>query len=232
MFSGKTEELIRRLKRAQFANQKIEIYKPAVDKRYSDMDVVSHDLHSIPCIPITDAKKMLDAAEETQVLEQLATSGAMSYSTADAFLGFIPGCVGETSTLAILIGAAILLFTGVASWRTMSFVFIGGLAMGYFFQALGVTTYPAWEHLIVGGFAFGAVFMATDPVTSAQTRTGQYIVGFLTGALAVLIRVVNPAYPEGMMLAILFMNALAPLVDYCVVESSISRRKKRVKLVK
>lgn len=91
---------------------------------------------------------------------------------------------------------------------------------------------PAWEHLIVGGFAFGAVFMATDPVTSAQTRTGQYIVGFLTGALAVLIRVVNPAYPEGMMLAILFMNALAPLVDYCVVESSISRRKKRVKLVK
>ena len=173
-----------------------------------------------------------DAVSGATALEQLATSGAMSYSTADAFLGFIPGCVGETSTLAILIGAAILLFTGVASWRTMSFVFIGGLAMGYFFQALGVTTYPAWEHLIVGGFAFGAVFMATDPVTSAQTRTGQYIVGFLTGALAVLIRVVNPAYPEGMMLAILFMNALAPLVDYCVVESSISRRKKRVKLVK
>ena len=173
-----------------------------------------------------------DAVSGATALEQLATSGTMSYSTADAFLGFIPGCVGETSTLAILIGAAILLFTGVASWRTMSFVFIGGLAMGYFFQALGVTTYPAWEHLIVGGFAFGAVFMATDPVTSAQTRTGQYIVGFLTGALAVLIRVVNPAYPEGMMLAILFMNALAPLVDYCVVESSISRRKKRVKLVK
>ena len=95
-----------------------------------------------------------------------------------------------------------------------------------------MTTYPAWEHLIVGGFAFGAVFMATDPVTSAQTRTGQYIVGFLTGALAVLIRVVNPAYPEGMMLSILFMNALAPLVDYYVVEANISRRKKRVKLAK
>ena len=117
-----------------------------------------------------------DAVSGATALEQLATSGAMSYSTADAFLGFIPGCVGETSTLAILIGAAILLFTGVASWRTMSFVFIGGLAMGYFFQALGVTTYPAWEHLIVGGFAFGAVFMATDPVSAAQTRTGQYIV--------------------------------------------------------
>ena len=174
----------------------------------------------------------VDSVSGATALEQLSTTGAMSYSNLDAFLGFIPGCVGETSTLAILLGAAILLFTGVASWRTMSFVFIGGLAMGYFFQALGVTTYPAWEHLIVGGFAFGAVFMATDPVTSAQTRTGQYIVGFLTGALAVLIRVVNPAYPEGMMLAILFMNALAPLVDYCVVESSISRRKKRVKLVK
>ena len=156
----------------------------------------------------------------------------MNYSPLDAFLGFIPGSFAETSTLAILLGGAILLFTGIASWRTMASVFVGGLAMGYLFQALGVTTYPAWWHLIVGGFAFGAVFMATDPVTSAQTRTGQYIVGFLTGALAVLIRVVNPAYPEGMMLAILFMNALAPLVDYCVVESSISRRKKRVKLVK
>ena len=192
-----------------------------------------------------------DAVSGATALEQLATSGTMSYSTADAFLGFIPGCVGETSTLAILIGAAILLFTGVASWRTMSFVFIGGLAMGLLFNGVGAVVdvselkdnsliamvsymkeVPAWKHLIVGGFAFGAVFMATDPVTSAQTRTGQYIVGFLTGALAVLIRVVNPAYPEGMMLAILFMNALAPLVDYCVVESSISRRKKRVKLVK
>ena len=97
--------------------------------------------------------------------------------------------------------------------------------MGYLFQALGVTTYPAWYHLIVGGFAFGAVFMATDPVTSAQTNTGKYIVGLMTGALAVLIRVVNPAYPEGMMLSILFMNALAPLVDYYVVEANISRRK-------
>ena len=150
----------------------------------------------------------------------------------DWFLGTIPGCIGETSTLAILIGAAILLFTGVASWRTMVSVFVGGLAMGYLFQALGVTTYPAWWHLIVGGFAFGAVFMATDPVTSAQTDKGKYIVGLMTGALAVLIRVVNPAYPEGMMLSILFMNALAPLVDYYVVEANISRRKKRVKLAK
>ena len=123
--------------------------------------------------------------------------------------------------------ARAFVFTGVASWRTMVSVFVGGLATGYLFQALGVTAYPAWYHLIVGGFAFGAVFMATDPVTSAQTDTGKYIVGFMTGALAVLTRVVNPAYPEGMMMAILFMNALAPLVDYFVVEANISRRKKR-----
>ena len=181
---------------------------------------------------LSSGEGVVDGFSGATALENLSTTGQMGYSAMDAFLGFIPGCIGETSTLAILLGAAILLFTGVASWRTMSFVFIGGLAMGYFFQALGVTTYPAWEHLIVGGFAFGAVFMATDPVTSAQTNAGKYIVGLMTGALAVLIRVVNPAYPEGMMLSILFMNALAPLVDYCVVESSISRRKKRVKLVK
>jgi Na+-transporting NADH:ubiquinone oxidoreductase subunit B len=117
-------------------------------------------------------------------------------------------------------------------------VFVGGLAMAYLFDICGVGALSAHEgfepymHLIVGGFAFGAVFMATDPVTSAQTNTGKYIVGFMTGALAVLVRVVNPAYPEGMMLAILFMNALAPTVDYFVVEANIKRRKNRVKTVK
>ena len=174
----------------------------------------------------------VEAASGATALEHLATTGNMGYSPLDACLGCMPGSFGETSTLAILIGGAILLFTGIASWRTMVSVFVGGLAMGYLFQGLGVTSYPAWQHLIVGGFAFGAVFMATDPVTSAQTNTGKYIVGFLTGALAVLTRVVNPAYPEGMMLSILFMNALAPLVDYYVVEANISRRKKRVKLAK
>ncbi|MBQ1940025.1 MAG: NADH:ubiquinone reductase (Na(+)-transporting) subunit B, partial [Alistipes sp.] len=175
----------------------------------------------------------VDGVTGATALEKLATTGTMGDWTAmDAFLGFIPGSFGETSTLAILIGAVILLGTGIASWRTMISVFVGGLAMGYLFQALGVTEYPAWWHLIVGGFAFGAVFMATDPVTSSQTNTGKYIVGFMTGAIAVLIRVVNPAYPEGMMLAILFMNALAPLVDYFVVEANIARRKNRVKTVK
>ena len=179
--------------------------------------------------------KMMGATDATTgatALEQLATTGGMQWSVMDAFLGFIPGSFGETSTLCILIGAAILLYTGVASWRTMLSVFAGGLVLGYLFQILGVTEYPAYYHLVVGGFAFGAVFMATDPVTSAQTNTGKYIVGFMTGALAVLVRVVNPAYPEGMMLAILFMNALAPTVDYFVVEANINRRKNRVKTVK
>ena len=174
----------------------------------------------------------VDGVSGATALDQLATSGTMQWSAMDAFLGFIPGSFGETSTLAILIGAAILLFTGVASWRTMVSVFAGGLVMGCVFQWTGVTEYPAWWHLIVGGFAFGAVFMATDPVTSAQTDTGKYIVGAMTGVLAVLIRVVNPAYPEGMMLAIMFMNALAPTVDHFVVEASIARRNKRLKTVK
>ncbi|MBR4854444.1 MAG: NADH:ubiquinone reductase (Na(+)-transporting) subunit B [Alistipes sp.] len=179
--------------------------------------------------------KMMGAADATTgatALEQLATTGQMQWSAMDAFLGFIPGSFGETSTLCILIGAAILLFTGIASWRTMISVFAGGLLMGCLFQAVGLTEFPAYYHLLVGGFAFGAVFMATDPVTSAQTNTGKYIVGFMTGALAVLVRVVNPAYPEGMMLAILFMNALAPTVDYFVVEANVNRRKNRVKTVK
>ena len=165
-------------------------------------------------------------------LEQLGSTGQMQWSAMDAFLGFIPGSMGETSTLAILIGAAILLFTGVASWRIMLSVFAGGLAMGYLFQAAGVTEYDAYLHLLVGGFAFGAVFMATDPVTSAQTNTGKWIYGLMVGMLAVLIRVVNPAYPEGMMLSILFMNALAPLIDYFVVERNIARRKKLIKNAK
>lgn len=179
--------------------------------------------------------KMMGAADATTgatALEQLATKGEMQWSVMDAFLGFIPGSFGETSTLCILLGGAFLLYTGVASWRTMLSVFVGGLATGYLFQALGVTDFPAYYHLLVGGFAFGAVFMATDPVTSAQTNLGKYIVGFMTGALAVMVRVVNPAYPEGMMLAILFMNALTPTIDYFVVEANINRRKSRIKTVK
>ncbi len=184
---------------------------------------------------MTNNTAAVDTFSGATALENLATTGSMGYSFCDAFLGFMPGSFGETSTLAILIGAAILIFTGTASWKTMVSVFVGGLVMGTIFNLTGVEGYmaiPAYEHLVIGGFAFGAVFMATDPVTSAQTSTGKYIVGFMTGLLAVMIRVVNPAYPEGMMLSILFMNALAPLVDYYVVEANIARRNKRVKLVK
>ena len=173
-----------------------------------------------------------DGKTGATALEQLSTTGGMEWSAMDAFIGLIPGSVGETSTLAILIGAAILLFTGVASWRIMLSVFVGGLAFGYLFDVVGLTEFPAYYHLLVGGFAFGAVFMATDPVTSAQTNAGKWIYGLMVGALAVLIRVVNPAYPEGMMLSILFMNALAPLIDYFVVERNIARRKKLIKNVK
>ena len=148
------------------------------------------------------------------------------------FYGTIPGSVGETSTLAILIGAVILLITGIASWRTMLSVFVGGYVMGALFNVWGANEFmmmPSYVHLLLGGFAFGAVFMATDPVTASQTNKGKIIVGFLIGVLAVLIRVFNPAYPEGMMLAILFMNVFAPLVDHYVVSANIKRRLKRVK---
>jgi len=151
----------------------------------------------------------------------------------DMFLGFIPGSIGETSTLAVLLGALLLLYTGVGSWRIMLSTFVGGLAMGLILNAFAVNPFmsiPAWEHLVMGGFAFGAVFMATDPVSAAQTKRGKYIYGFLIGILAILIRVVNPAYPEGVMLAILLMNVFAPLIDHYVVESNIKKRLKRANI--
>jgi len=151
----------------------------------------------------------------------------------DMFYGLIPGSLGETSTLMILIGAAILILTGVGSWRIMLSTVLGGLFMGWLFNVLAgpsnspIMSLPAYYHLVMGGFAFGAVFMATDPVSAAQTNTGKYIYGFLIGLLAVLIRTVNPAYPEGMMLAILFMNVFSPLIDYYVVRANIKRRLSR-----
>lgn len=149
----------------------------------------------------------------------------------DAFMGFIPGSIGETSTLAILIGAVILLATGVASWKIMVSVFAGGFVMGTLLNlGAGENAYMGMDaiwHLILGGFAFGAVFMATDPVTASRTEAGKYWYGLLIGILAVLIRVVNPAYPEGMMLAILIMNIFAPLIDHVVVQGHVKRRLKR-----
>ena len=159
-------------------------------------------------------------------IEGLSASG---YSMFDMILGTIPGSVGETSVIAILLGAALLLWTGVASWKIMLSSVLGGLAIGYLGFALGSTDLPGYYQLIMGGFLFGTVFMATDPVTSAQTEKGKWIYGFLVGALAVVVRIWNPGYPEGMMLAILLMNTFAPLIDHYVIEGSIKRRNKKVK---
>ena len=159
-------------------------------------------------------------------IEGLQASG---YSVCDMIIGTIPGSVGETSVIAILLGAALLLWTGVASWKIMFSSVLGGLAVGYLGYALGSTDLPGYYQLIMGGFLFGTVFMATDPVTSAQTECGKWIYGFLVGALAVVVRIWNPGYPEGMMLAILLMNTFAPLIDHYVIECSIKRRNKKVK---
>lgn len=170
----------------------------------------------------------------TPLGEMLAGGVTPHASVLDMFLGFIPGSVGETSVIAILIGAVILLVTGIASWRIMLSIFAGGAAMGLVFNMIGANPYmemPFYYHFLIGGFMFGAVFMATDPVTAAQTNTGKYIYGALIGIMAVLIRVLNPAYPEGMMLSILLLNVFAPLIDYYVVDANIRRRAKRAKLL-
>ena len=160
-------------------------------------------------------------------LGQLAAGTQVTASVSDAVMGFIPGSVGETSVIAIAIGAVILLWSGIASWRTMLSVVVGGSLMAVVFEQTGQSI--AWyEHLVYGGFAFGAVFMATDPVTSCRTNTGKYLYGLLIGALAIIIRVMNPGFPEGMMLAILFGNMMAPLIDHYVVDANIRKRAKRV----
>ena len=148
----------------------------------------------------------------------------------DMVIGTIPGSVGETSVIAILLGAALLIWTGVASWKIMASSVVGGLVIGYLGYAVGATDLPGYYQLVMGGFLFGTVFMATDPVTSAQTECGKWIYGFLVGALAVTVRLWNPGYPEGMMLAILLMNTFAPLIDHYVIEGSIKRRAKKVKI--
>ena len=169
-----------------------------------------------------------DAFTAATPLGQLATGSMPDASLADMIIGFIPGSIGETSVIAIAIGAVILLWTGIASRKTMGSVFAGGIVMAVLFHALGMTPIQWYEHIVLGGFCFGAVFMATDPVTSARTETGKYYYGFFIGALAVIVRVMNPGFPEGMMLAIFFGNMIAPLIDYCVVQRNISRRAKRV----
>ena len=175
----------------------------------------------------------LDGFTAATPLGHAANGHLVEASISDMITGLIPGSIGETSVIAIAIGAAILLWTRIASWKTMVSVFVGGALVAALFDAFGEAGNVAAhlgvvQHLCLGGFAFGAVFMATDPVTSARTEKGKYIYGFLIGALAITIRVLNPGYPEGMMLAILFMNMFAPLIDYCFVQSNINKRLKRL----
>ena len=175
--------------------------------------------------------KSVDGLTAATSLGVASTAGQAPAFSWDMVTGLIPGSIGETSVIAIAIGAVILLWTGVASWKTMLSVFVGGAFMGWVFNTIGPDTamahMPWYEHLCVGGFCFGAVFMATDPVTSSRTENGKFVYGLLIGMMAIIIRVLNPGYPEGMMLAILLMNIFAPLIDYVVVQNNISRRAKR-----
>ncbi len=174
-----------------------------------------------------------DALSGATTMGELSTGLNPSASALDMIIGTVPGCTCETSVIAIALGAILLLVSGIASWRIMLSVFIGGGLMGGLFNLIGANAYmqlPFYYHFIMGGFAFGAVFMATDPVTSAQTNCGKWIYGLLIGAFAVLLRVLNPAYPEGMMLSILLMNCFAPLIDHCIVSRNIKMRQHRAQL--
>lgn len=182
-------------------------------------------------LDVVSSATPLGQAANTTIEHSAQFLGNLDFSS--YVIGTMPGSIGETSVIAILIGAFILLWTKIASWRTMVSVFVGGAIVGFLFNVAGPNTtiaqIPWYDHLVLGGFCFGAVFMATDPVTSCRTEKGKYIYGFLIGALAITIRVLNPGYPEGMMLAILFMNVFAPTIDYFIVNSNINKRLKRAK---
>ncbi|MEP0264951.1 NADH:ubiquinone reductase (Na(+)-transporting) subunit B [Dokdonia sp.] len=184
-----------------------------------------------------------DAISGETILGSLAQNKAFDYDVSDMFLGFIPGSIGETSTILILLGALFLIFSKIGSWRIMLSMALGGLAMGLIFNGVisqgwisesskfySLMSTEFWHHLIIGGFAFGTVFMATDPVTASQTNKGKWIYGFLAGFISIMIRVFNPAYPEGVMLAILLMNVFAPTIDHYVVQGNVKKRMKRLKV--
>ncbi|MDA7762829.1 NADH:ubiquinone reductase (Na(+)-transporting) subunit B [Crocinitomicaceae bacterium] len=176
--------------------------------------------------------KALVAGQHVENSHEYITTFSQHYGPFESFMGMIPGSIGETSTMACLLGALVLVLTGVGSLRIILSFFAGGFIMGLLLNAIGGNPYldlPAYYHLIIGGFAFGAIFMATDPVTASQTANGKIIYGFLGGFLAIMIRVLNPAYPEGVFLAILFMNIMAPIIDHYIVQGNINRRLKRLK---
>lgn len=195
-------------------------------------------------IPLSEADQVVDGFSGATNLGSLAAASSageswneklvqiFDTSIMDSIIGTIPGSIGETSVIAILIGAVILIASGIGSWKIMVSTLIGGFFMGWLMNVTGGDTVwngiPAWYHLVIGGFMFGTVFMTTDPVTAAQTERGKWIYGFMIGVLTILIRVFNPGYPEGIMMAILLMNVFSPLIDYYVVQANIKRRLKRV----
>ncbi|WP_127846808.1 NADH:ubiquinone reductase (Na(+)-transporting) subunit B [Psychroflexus aestuariivivens] len=183
---------------------------------------------------VSEASNVDSISGET-ILGTLAANKEVEYNVAEMFTGVIPGSISETSTLCILVGALLLILTKVGSWRIIVSGFIGAALMGLIFNALniegnGLTNFPWYQHLVVGGLAFGIVFMATDPVSASQTMKGKWIYGFLIGLFGIMIRVFNPAYPEGIMLAILLLNVFAPTIDYYVIQGNIKNRQKRLKL--
>ena len=220
-----------------FGGTGMNIWNPALLARafvfFAYPSKISGDTIWIEGLSAADKSQLVDGFSGATPLAQLANgAGANELMTTTSeplsfmqmFIGNIPGAIGETSTIAILIGAVILIWTGVASWTIMLSCVAGAVAIGLIVP----DNIPVWYHLVMGGFAFGAIFMATDPVTSAQTECGKWIYGFLIGAMTIVIRVFNPGYPEGMMLAILLMNTFAPLIDYFVINSNIKKRAKRV----
>lgn len=214
-----------------FGGTGMNIFNPAIAARmflfFSYPSVMTGDKVWIADSPIFGlGGTPLDGVSGATPLGQIAQGIDVPFDM-NMVTGLIPGSIGETSIIAIAIGAVILLWTGIASWKTMLSVFVGGGALAFLFESLGMSPMPWWEHFVLGGFAFGAVFMATDPVTSCRTECGKYIYGFIIGAMAIIIRVMNAGYPEGMMLAIFFGNMIAPTIDHFVVEHNINKRLKR-----
>ena len=214
-----------------FGGTGMNIFNPALVTRaflfFAYPTMMSGDKVWVNANYIDSINGTVDGVSAATPLGQLAAGEPVTYDAMDTIIGTIPGSIGETSFIAIMLGAIILIWAGVASWKIIAGTFVGGAVMAYLLPYAGAENFEWWEQLTVGGFAFGAVFMATDPVTSPRTEGGKWIFGLLIGAMAIIIRVLNPGYPEGMILAILLMNVFAPLFDYFFVQSNINKRAKR-----
>lgn len=214
-----------------FGGTGMNIWNPALLTRAFLFFSYPNDMSGSSCwISLRDTDKVVDGFTGATPLALDGASAQYGTGFWDMFIGTIPGSVGETSVIAILLGAIILIWTGIASWKIMAGCIGGALLVGLIGDLTGVSSIPCYMQLLYGGFAFGAVFMATDPVTSAQTECGKWIYGFLIGALCITVRLFNPGYAEGMMLAILLCNTFAPLIDHCVISLHLSRKSKKLKV--